>query len=57
MTLDKKHQLFGKVEHQENKGMDWMFKKARELGFSELEVKQLKSIYHSKKSADNNCGS
>jgi hypothetical protein len=54
MTSDKKFNMSGIVENRENRDMDWMLKKARELGFSEVEIKKLKNTYLSKEKTGDN---
>ncbi|MEK6195085.1 MAG: hypothetical protein N2F24_12770 [Deltaproteobacteria bacterium] len=49
MTPYKKCEIFGESEHKEERGFEWMFKKARELGFSEREVDRLRTVYNYKK--------
>ena len=54
MTSDKKFNMSGIVENREIRDMDWMLKKARELGFSEVEIKKLKITYLSKEKTGDN---
>ena len=41
---DKEEQL-GKLEHQKPQTTEWMFQKAHEIGFTEFEIDQLKTVY------------
>ena len=54
MTTDEKYKIPGEATVEESRGMDWMFQKARELGFSDVEIKKLKITYNCRIKSDEN---
>jgi hypothetical protein len=45
MNKIDENKLLGNLERHQSRSAQWMFNKAHEIGFSEIEVELLKSIY------------
>ncbi len=44
-VTNKEDEPLGRLEHHNQQTTQWMFRKAHEIGFTEIEIDQLRMIY------------